>query len=121
MQDVRDVRDSSSWSLRPHKEEILPLSVRSFLKYIWPERMPMHPNECRFAAKILKICVHARASVSDGTVRGRDYVSQVNSVSESLEINLKSLVFFSANKNYIVNSCDKSCRYRKIYYISENS
>jgi len=56
--------------------------------------MPMHPNECRFAAKILKICVHARASVSDGTMRGRDYDPEVNSVSESLEINLESFIFF---------------------------
>lgn len=69
--------------------------IRSFLppEYVWPERMPMHPNECRFAAKILKICVHARASVSDSTVRGRDYVSQVNSVSGSLGIYLESFIF----------------------------
>lgn len=53
----------------------------------------MHPNECRFAAKILKICVHARASVSDSMVRGRDYVSQVNSVSGSPGIHLESLIF----------------------------
>jgi len=40
----------------------VPLSVRSPVAVrARSERMPMHPNECRFAAKILKICVHTRA------------------------------------------------------------